>query len=270
MRWSPQGTVSVITGASSGIGRCLSHRLADAGSTVIAVARREKELQETANQFIGGGVGKIIPFAGDITDPETHFGIKDTVLEIGPGRVDLLVNNAGAGAIGPFAEASPQRLRQIMEVNFFAATELTRTLLPLLCLGKNPVLCNVGSVLGHCAVPDKSEYCASKFALHGWSDSIRSELASNGIQVTLISPSTTRSEFFQSLIETDANATSNSVGSWSPERVAEHTFAAIVKRKREVILSSGGKALVYGDRILPGLMAKILKRPRYAKKTNAN
>ena len=64
----------------------------------------------------------------------------------------------------------PQRLRQIMEVNFFAPAELTRHALPLLRCGERPIVVNIGSILGHCAVPGKSEYCASKFALHGWSE----------------------------------------------------------------------------------------------------
>ena len=269
-RWNPNGAVAVITGASSGIGRCLAHQLADHGSTVIAVARRSDQLNETVSTWNRHGDGEIIPVQGDVTDPSTHQIIHKKVMEIGGGKLDLLVNNAGAGAIGPFAEASPQRLRQVMEVNFFAATELTRTLLSCLRKGRLPVICNIGSVLGHCAVPEKSEYCASKFAIHGWSDSLRCELAGDGIQVTLVSPSTTRSEFFHALIETDSGTKSKSIGSWSAAQVARATFLAIVRMKREVILSAGGKLLVYAVRLLPGLVSRILKRPKYADHANAN
>jgi len=269
-RWDPNGATAVVTGASSGIGRSLTHLLADHGATVIAVARRNGQLSEMLNQWTPKNSGHIIPVTGDVTQKTTHQLIADEVGKIGNRRLDLLVNNAGVGAIGPFAEASPERLRQVMEVNFFAAAELTRTLLPSIIHGRNPVICNIGSVLGHCAVPDKSEYCASKFAMHGWSDSLRCELAGEGVQVTLVSPSTTRSDFFNSLIETDSGTTSKSLGSWSAERVALATLQAIRRRKREVLLSSGGKLLVYTDRLLPGLMNKILKRPRYAKRANAN
>jgi short-subunit dehydrogenase len=112
-----------------------------------------------------------------------------------------LVNNAGIGAIGPFAEASPERLRKIMEVNFFAPAELIRSALPLLEAGKRPLIVNVSSVLGHRGIPKKSEYCASKFALHGFSDALRCELAPRGIDVLLVSPSTTATEFFDNVIE---------------------------------------------------------------------
>ncbi len=103
--------------------------------------------------------------------------IVDAANEIRQGQVDLLVNNAGVGAIGPFADASADRMRSVMEVNFFAPVELTRSLLPSLRRGRASVICNISSVLGHRAVPNKSEYCASKFALHGWSDALRAELA---------------------------------------------------------------------------------------------
>jgi short-subunit dehydrogenase len=116
------------------------------------------------------------------------------------------------------------------------------------------VICNVGSVLGHRAVPNKSEYCAAKFALHGWSDSLRAELRPCGIQVTLVSPSTTRSEFFDAVIDTPVGEKIRGFGSWSAGRVAHAALAAIVARRAEVILSLGGKALVYADRLAPPLI----------------
>ena len=145
-------------------------------------------------------------------------------------------------------------LRTETRVHFIPATG------PHLRRGRAPVICNVGSVLGHRAVPNKSEYCASKFALHGLSDSIRAELAADGIQVTIVSPSTTRSEFFDSLIETDPEPESKSIGSWAPERVARTTLAAIEARRSEVICSLAGKAFVYADRFAPPIVNAVLSR----------
>jgi short-subunit dehydrogenase len=232
---------------------------------VIATARRQQRLNDLVaaskqNKNAGPVSGKIIPIAGDQTDPVVRQAVIDTANEAGDGRIDLLVNNAGVGAIGPFAEASPQRLRHIMEVNFFAPLELTRNCLPNLRLGRSPVICNIGSVLGHRAVPNKSEYCASKFAMHGFSDALRAELVGDGIQVTLVSPSTTDSEFFDSLVDTDEGQTSKSFGSWPPDKVAATTMSAIESRRSEVILSLGGKALVYADRFAPPVMNAILRQ----------
>jgi short-subunit dehydrogenase len=236
------------------------------GATVIAVARRRQRLMQLRNELAeelarpDGPEAKTAAtdrfhfVAGDITDASVRCQAMELANRVGDGRLDLIVNNAGIGAIGPFEQATEERLRRIMEVNFFAPCEWTRSALPMLRRGRNPVICNLSSVLGHRAVPDKSEYCASKFALHGWSDSLRAELASSGIQVTLVSPSTTSSEFFDSVIDTQAGVKSKSVGSWTPQRVAKATLSAIVARRSEVILSLGGKALVYADRIAPPLV----------------
>ena len=99
------------------------------------------------------------------------------------------------------SQAGEERLRRVMEVNFFAPVELIRSAIPLLREGKRPLIVNISSVFGHRAVPRKSEYCASKFALHGFSDALRAELAREGIDVLLVSPSTTQSEFFDMVLE---------------------------------------------------------------------
>jgi short-subunit dehydrogenase len=224
----------------------------------VAVARRADRLGQLKSLH----PARCVPVAGDITDPAVHQQVVQAVAAAGDGRLDLLVNNAGVGAIGPFAQASPERLRRVMEVNFFAPVELTRALLPQLLRGRAPVICNICSVLGHRAVANKSEYCASKFALHGWSDALRTELYPAGIQVTLVSPSTTASDFFDSLIDTADGQRSASLGSCSPQRVARAALAAIRARRSEVICSLPGKALVYADRLCPPIVNAVLRQRR--------
>jgi len=266
VRFQPDGAIAVVTGASSGIGRELCRLLFQAGTSVVATARREDRLirlgeeLSTTSSCAKGAAATYRHVAGDVTDPAVREKVLRVAAELGQGRLDLLVNNAGIGALGPFESASEERLRRIMEVNFFAPAELVRAALPMLRRGRAAVICNIGSVLGHRGVPDKSEYCASKFALHGWSDSLRAELHPSGIAVTLVSPSTTSSEFFDAVIDTDTGAVSSSIGSWKPDRVARATFAAILSRRAEVILSLGGKTLVYADRIAPPLVNWVVAK----------
>jgi short-subunit dehydrogenase len=253
----------LVTGASSGIGRALALKLAEQGSEILATARRQTMLEELTRDFEARSsskkIGKIIPVAGDITDPDHRLQLAERCNQIW-GGLDVLINNAGAGAIGSFDLAKPDRLRQVMELDFFAPVELTRLMLPLLRCGTRPAILNIGSVLSHRAVPLKSEYCAAKFAFRGWSEAIRCELANESIEVLHLSPSTTRSEFFQSLVDTDPEVESRSLGSMSPEQVAEAAIRSLVRSKRESILSLGGKSLVWANRFFPGLLDRILAK----------
>ena len=144
---SIDGARVLVTGASSGIGRELARVLLRQGADLVVTARREERLHALADEFRAAG-RKIICVAGDITDASRarpSVACRAGVL----GGLDILVNNAGVGAIGPFASATADRLRRVMEVNFFAPAELMRAALPLLRCGRRPLIVNIGSVLGH-------------------------------------------------------------------------------------------------------------------------
>lgn len=247
---------AIVTGASSGIGRALVQRLVAEGTKVMLTARREDRLHKLSSELKNGNT-KIEYVAGDITDPALRSRlIEETQAKLG--GLDLLINNAGVGALGPFLEADPSRLRKVMEVNFFAPVELIRECQPLLSAGHRPMIVNIVSVLGHRAVPTKVEYCASKFALHGFSDALRAELSGTGIDVLIISPSTTTSEFFDEL-DDDPRTTEKRQG-MSPATVAKHCVRAIKQGRHEVILSAGGKLLVWLDRLCPPGMNRLVAR----------
>ncbi len=254
-RRSLSGRRAIITGASSGIGRALAMELAGQGVRLIVNARREERLLELASDMNAKAAegAQVLVVTGDITNAQVRQNLIDTA-QAKLGGLDILVNNAGIGAIGPFADADEQRLRQIMEVNFFAPLELMRLALPLLGQGNQPIIVNIGSVLGHCAVPGKSEYVASKFALHGFTDAVRMELAGQGIDVLLVSPSTTDSEFFDRALD---NPTAEKPGplKMSPQAVARRIVRTIRRGRREIILSTSGRMLVWADRIAPGLVS---------------
>lgn len=248
----------IITGASSGIGHALARQLSREGASLLITARREQRLQALAGELTAAG-GRVLYRAGDITAP----AVREELLLAARGAwggLDLLINNAGVGAIGPFSEAGEERLRRVMEVNFFAPAELTRAALPLLRAGRRPMIVNISSVLGHRAVPKKSEYCASKFALHGWSDALRAELKDDGIELLLVSPSTTASEFFENVLENRARPPWLRAGGMSAERVARQALRAIRQGRHEIILSPGGKLLVWLDRLSPPLVNRLVAR----------
>lgn len=272
----------LVTGCSSGIGRELCLKLCERGAIVLGTARRLDRLIILQDEIVtkysnsrdisaksiesdaAPGTTEIFevvtPFsflAGDICDQEFRAELADWVEEHW-GGLDILINNAGVGGIGLFEDATEDRLRAIMDVDFFAAVELTRKFLPHLERGNQPAILNIGSVLSHRAVPLKSEYCAAKFALRGWSEALRVELMPKRIDVLMLSPSTTRSEFFDSLVGTEPGQKSASVGSMTPSKVAEAAVTVLVRSKRDMVLSFGGKFLVWAARIVPRFTDRIL------------
>ena len=241
----------IVTGASSGIGRELALELARQGARLIITARREDRLHALAKEIRSIG-GEVWPVVGDITDAAHRQHAVDESVRRYDG-LDALINNAGISAIGMFADASAERLRKIMEVNFFSAVEMTRLALPLLRDGNRPIIVNVSSVLGHRALPKKTEYCASKFALHGFSDALRAELVGDKIDVLLISPGSTSTEIFDRAIEKTDKLNWERWPKMPPKTVARKAVRAMQKGRQEVIMSTMGKFIVCLDRVVPRL-----------------
>ena len=155
----------IVTGASSGIGRAVALELARTGAKLIAVARREDRLKQLTHEVTAIN-GRIEIVVGDVTDPQ----IRRQAIEAAHsnyGGLDILINNAGIGALGRFEDADPQRVRKVFEVNFFALVEMTRLALPLLKNGVKPMLVNISSIVGHRGVPFRSEYMREQIRCAG-------------------------------------------------------------------------------------------------------
>ena len=193
----------LITGASQGIGRALALEAARRGMRVLAAARSRQLLQELAAEC--GREGRVLQTVqADVTSaarPPTRWPRQRCSIS---GGLDILVNNAGIGATGHFADAGPDRLRKIMEVNFFGLTETTRVLLPILKNGTKPAIVNISSIAGKRGIPARSDYSASKFAVQGFSEALRAELTKDGIDVLVVCPGLTQTNFSQNMLEQKA------------------------------------------------------------------
>jgi short-subunit dehydrogenase len=256
-RRSIDGMRGILTGASSGIGRALTLMLAKEGASLVLVARNAEQLASLAGEVARIG-GKAQVVVGDICNPNVREqAIQTAVASFG--GLDLLINNAGIGALGRFADASPDRLRRIMEVNFFAPAELIRAAIPELRRGRAPLVVNISSILGHRGIPHSSEYCASKFALQGFSESLRSELRRLGIDLLVVSPGTTMTDFFDHNLERQPTP-------WPPQRgvraetVARRTVRAMRQGRHEIIVNWRGYLLVLLNRLFPRAADWLLQR----------
>jgi short-subunit dehydrogenase len=239
----------LVTGASQGIGRALVIEAARRGMKVLAAARSEALLQELASE-VQTTRGMISTIVADVTKPEDRQAMVDAAVRQF-GGLDVLINNAGIGATGHFMDSDPEILRRIFETNFFGLTETTRIFLSLLRQGVTPAIVNISSVVGKRALPARSYYSASKFAVAGFSESIRAELAKDGIDVIVVSPGLTQTNFSQNMLEQKAKLQLDHLRGMTSEEVAASTLRALEKGSVDVTLTLQGKLLVLVNRFMP-------------------
>lgn len=182
--------VYFITGASSGFGEALAKAVLARGDRAVLGARRTEALERIAGPYPDAA----LPVALDVTDAAARRRSVEAALDKF-GRVDVLANIAGRGSLGAAEEFAPEQLRDQMEVNFFAAAEMTRDLLPTLRAQGTGHILNLTSIGGLVAVGGFGPYCGSKFALEGWTEALHDEVKPLGIRVTIVEPGAFRTEF---------------------------------------------------------------------------
>jgi uncharacterized protein len=220
------GMVALVTGASSGIGEATARLLArEHGARLILVARREERLGALATELGGATV-----VAADLTAEDAPARVAAAV-EREHGRLDLLVNNAGAGWRGDFASTGWANVKRHMELNFDAVVRLTEALLPLLRTSAPSAIVNVSSTAGRVGRAGSGSYSASKFALVGWSDSLHLEERPHGVHVGLVLPGFAATEGFPQRELVDRAATRWIVT--TPDKVAAAVLDAGLNDKAE-------------------------------------
>jgi short-subunit dehydrogenase len=240
----------LITGASGGIGGAIARQLAQRGATLILINRDSDKLAGFAAELRASG-GKVIALAGDLATPGEPARLVQTALDQA-GTVDILVNCAGVQNFGFFAEESAADTATLFNINTIAPIALTNALLPhLLKKGKGQIV-NLGSIFGSIGFPCFASYSASKFALRGFSEALRRELAGSGIGVTYVAPRFTRTAFNRSAVTRMANALK--MNQDEPESVAASVIAAIEHNDRERYLGWPEKLFVRINSILPRLV----------------
>ncbi len=182
--------VWLITGASSGLGKALAQAVLANGDIAVLTARRLDRLQAIAR----GHEGRALPLAMDVTDVAARQkAVADALARFG--RIDVLANVAGRGVAGACEEFSLEQLREQMELNFFAAAEMSRAVLPQMRKQGSGHILTVSSIAGLVAMNAAGPYCAAKFAIEGWTESLAIEAKPLGIHVTLVEPGAFRTEF---------------------------------------------------------------------------
>ena len=252
------GSRMLITGASQGIGRALAVQAARQGAQVLAAARHEDYLQQLAQDVRGQG-GTLEYVVADVTSPADRQRMVEAARQHF-GGLDILVNNAGIGATGHFADVDFGILRKIMEVNFYGLTETTRAVLPLLKQGNRPAIVNISSIAGKRGIPARSHYSASKFAVQGFSEALRAELAKDGIDVLVVCPGLTQTNFSLNMLEQKALVKLDHLRGMTADDVALASLQTIARGRHEVCLSFKGRLLVWFARFFPKFVDFFTKK----------
>ena len=254
LRLTDQGVV--ITGASSGIGAAAAAAFVTAGARVVLAARSAPRLSILAEEL--GGLDQVLVAPTDVTKPEDCERLaRVTAQQFG--RMDVLVNNAGIGHWTMFEELTEVETRRIVEVNVLGMMNAARAVLPWMRQQGRGVIINVASVVGHMGFPMMSVYCATKFAVRGFSQALRFELAPAGINVVSVCPGYTDTEFFDRSIVRERPWRHKFQKGMAPEKVAKRLVQLAIRPKPEVVLTADGRLLAWSCRHFPRLTAWCAK-----------
>ncbi|GAB3579680.1 SDR family NAD(P)-dependent oxidoreductase [Amycolatopsis endophytica] len=258
------GGTAVVTGAASGIGEALSHALAARGSNLVLLDRDADRLAAVAKAV--GSTVDVSAHVVDLSSERETAEVAQRVLAENP-RLTLLVNNAGVALGGRFDQLTLEEFGWVLDVNFRAPVQLTHALLPALKAARGSHIVNVSSVFGLIAPPGQSAYAASKFAVRGFTEAIRHELAGK-VGVTSVHPGGIRTRIAESARVGSGVPGGMDTRKWErvlripPATAAEAIVDAIEHRKPRVLIGWSAKIPDLLVRLLPGAHSRLLGRLR--------
>ncbi len=255
------GKVVVVTGGAGGLGRAYCERFAAAGSKLGILDLESDSLTAFGREMSAKGL-ECIAVPCDVTDPVQCDSAIDSV--IGRfGGVDVLINNAGITQRSAFSETDIAVFRKVMDVNFYGSLYCTKAALASL-IERKGIIITVSSAAGFAPLYGRTGYAASKHALHGLFDSLRTELFDTGVDVMIVSPGFTATGISTSALDADGNVTKHpqsTVGRVSlPEEVAEAVFQGARKGKRLLIPSTMGRVTRIVNKLFPALYERLMVR----------
>jgi short-subunit dehydrogenase len=248
--------VVVITGGSDGIGKALIDQLIIEGARVATCGRNHDKLYSLQMQYTNV---LLHTMACDVSNEEDCRRFIDSTIETF-GGIDILINNAGISMRALFKDTEATVIRKIMEVNFFGSVYCTHFALPSILERKGTIV-GVSSIAGYRGLPGRSGYSASKFAMQGWLESLRTELLKTGVHVMWVCPGFTTSNIRNAALNSKGDALGESALDesklMSAEACARHILQAIEKRKRTLVLTFNGKRTVFMNKLFPSLADRL-------------
>jgi len=261
--------VVIITGGSSGIGKALAEKFGREGSKILITGRNEEELHKTVDELKQKNI-TIAGFKGDVSREEDNQKMANEAIRQF-GTIDVLINNAGISMRALFSEVDLNVVKKVMDINFYGVLYATKYCLPEITRNKGSVI-GISSIAGFRGLPGRTGYSASKFALNGFLEVLRTELLKTGVHVLTACPGFTASNIRKRSLTKDGSAQGESPRAeekmMTAEECATHIYTATVKRKSILILTTQGKLAVWLNKWLPGLADKMVYNVM-AKEANA-
>ncbi|MBL7923514.1 MAG: SDR family oxidoreductase [Bacteroidia bacterium] len=256
-----QNKVVIITGGGSGIGRACALAFGEAGYMVVISGRRMEKLEELSTLMQAQG-HDVLAVSGDVSQEEDCRRLVEACLQK-YGRIDVLINNAGLSMRALFEETNLDVLRKLMDTNFWGTVYCTKYALPHLLHSGGSVV-GISSIAGKKGLPGRSGYSASKFAMEGFLETLRTENLKKGLHVLVACPGFTASEIRSTALAADGSRQGESPREENKmmpaEVVARHILKAVRLRRRDLVLTFNGKVLLFLNKFFPGYSDQLVYR----------
>lgn len=244
-------TIVLITGGGTGIGRAAALRFATDGAMVVVCGRNLDTLGETCTQALQGG-GRVEPYCADVTDSRAVTEMVEQITNRF-GMIDILVNNAGQALAKPVLDTTEAEWKSILEVNLLGTVNCCRAVLPSMIAAREGVIINISSVLGKKAIGSMAAYCASKFAVMGFTQSLAEETKDLGIRVHALCPGATDTPLHRGIVGDEVAARA-----MPPDRVAELILAIAAG---SIVVATGDDMVIDDGHVeaRPGLVRRLAR-----------
>lgn len=249
----------LITGGSSGIGRALAEEFGSNGSKIFITGRNKEQLDKTIHELRTEGI-TIEGLVSDVSVEADNRRMAEEILEKF-GKIDVLINNAGISMRALFEDVDLEVIKKVMDTNFYGTLYATKFCLPEIIKSKGSIV-GISSIAGYRGLPGRAGYSASKFALNGFLEVLRTEYLKRDVHVLTACPGFTSSNIRKSALSKDGTKQGESPRKeeemMSAKECARHIYKATVKRKRSIILTTQGRLTVLLNKWLPALADKIV------------
>lgn len=251
--------VVIITGATSGIGEACAEVFGRQGAKIAITGRSSQKLEQTTSKLLAQHID-VLPILADAGSEADNIRMAEETLAHF-GRIDILINNAGISMRALFQDLDMEVFHKVMDTNFWGTVYATKYCLPAILESKGSIV-GVSSINGYRGTPARTAYTASKYAMNGFFEALRTEVMKKDVHVLVVAPGFTASNIRNTALTADGSSQGESPRDESKmmtsEEVAAHILKATLKRKRDIVLTFQGKLAVFLNKWMPGILDGIV------------